>query len=109
VSQQLKETLKLLSKHNPSYAALLTETIAEIEDLEKIRCGSPAARISKAINKGFTQDREIARVTDLELNLVRHILKIAQDANLVTTIDQGGKTDGARGARKQIYQRVPHG
>ena len=105
MSQQLKDNLRLLIKHHPSYSAVLAETIAEVEDLEKVRFGVPAARVFKAIDRGFQQDREIARVTGLELAVVRKILKMAFEENLLRTEEQGGKTDGARGARKKLYQR----
>lgn len=96
----------MLIKHHPPFAGVLSDAIAEIEDLEKIRIGAPAARVFKAINHGFERDREIAKVTELELPVVRRILMLAESEKLLKTGEQGGKTDGARGARKKLYQRA---
>jgi transcription initiation factor IIE alpha subunit len=104
---QLIDHLRMLSKHFPLYSGVITDAIAEVEDLETIRSGTPAARVFKAIDRGFAQEREIARVTGLQLPDVRRILRLAREEKLLQTEAQGGKTEGARGARKQLHQRSP--
>ncbi len=44
MSQQLKDNLRLSIKHYPAYSAVPAETIAEVEDLEKVGVICPTPR-----------------------------------------------------------------
>ena len=58
-----------------------------------------------AIDAGMQTFGEIQRFTNIEETRLKSLLKIAIEADVVEAVEQGGKSDAARGQRKIIFRR----
>ena len=101
-----REHLLLLKRLFPQYTRVVDAALEDVEDLDVETNGTPYQRIFRAIDEGYQLRSEIARKTGIDPEELKAYLKKMVAAGTLRTEEQGGKTDGARGARKTLYFRA---
>lgn len=97
--------MQLLAKRHPSYRVYFQAVVDELEELELSSDTLEAQeKIIAAIGMGYQTRAEIQNKTKIENALLDHALAVLLDYSQIYAVDQGGKTDGARGARKTLYK-----
>ncbi len=101
-----KEQLLLLKKLYPQYIRVVDNALEELEDIETLTDGTTYTRIFRAIDEGKSLFSEISRRTGIEKDELKILLQLMVKAGALRTEVQGGKTEGARGARKVLFFRA---
>lgn len=97
--------MQLLARRHPKFRSYFLSVVDELEELElSEETVSARELVRNAIEMGFQTRAEIQSKTKLEADLLEHTLTVMLDYEEIFTIDQGGKTDNARGARKTLYK-----
>jgi hypothetical protein len=99
--------MQLLASRHPAFRTYFQSVVDELEEM-KLSEETVDARekIRTAIALGFQTAAEIQAKTRLDQALLDHTLAVMIDYNEIYAVVQGGKTDGARGARKTLYKLV---
>ena len=100
--ERLLEVVEFAKKLCPSYSRLFENILEDADELEGMTKGSTYSRILRAIEAGYQLETEIT----LRANVTVEDLRRMVDAGVLILVPQGGKTEGARGARKMLYQKV---
>lgn len=100
--------MQILAKKHPAFERFFNSVIDELEE-EKLTLstGEASRKILQAIDSGYQEERQIITVTNLDKTIFTHTIAYMLDYAMIAVESQGGKTDGARGARKQLYVRHP--
>jgi hypothetical protein len=102
----VSEQIRTLHGLFPQYARLFTNLLEDMEDMDEMTTGTPLSRIFRAIDEGCHLETEIQRRTGIEKLELHLLLEQMIEGVVLYKEPQGGKTDGARGARKWLYFRV---
>lgn len=102
----ITEQIRLLSKLYPHFKPVLADCIDEVNEFDAVLTGSPMSRVFRAIDQGHQLETEIERRTGLDKSKLKMLLTEMVEAGALRAVPQGGKTDGARGARKMLYERA---
>jgi DNA-binding transcriptional ArsR family regulator len=94
-----------LSERAPAFAHYFDSVVEELEEMDMADDTREAYDlIQDAVDRGFQEETQIVKITKLSKDVVRHALTLMVDNGLLETIQQGGKTETARGARKTLYR-----
>lgn len=103
--ESVSALMQLLSKKHPQFARYFNSVVDELEEMEladSVQDGNE--KIKAAIRAGYQTFSEIQQMTGIEKDNLNYSLSLMVEYGEIVIAPQGGKTDGARGARKVLYQ-----
>jgi hypothetical protein len=98
---RLKKVVEFAKEMCPSFSRLFENILEDAAELEPMTERSPYKRVMRAIDEGFQLETEIVN----RANVTSDVLQKMVGAGVLEVVPQGGKTEGARGARKMLFQR----
>lgn len=101
-----EQQLLLLKKLYPQYVRVIDCALEDLEDVDALVGRSDYNRIFRAIAEGYHLRAEISKRTGIDKDELKILLGLMLKAGVLRTEEQGGKTEGARGARKILFFRV---
>lgn len=105
-AESVSAFMQTLAAKAPPFASFFEDVIEELEVAkisDRTRTGYDV--ILSAIDRGLGEKTDLQRAANMSREEFSHTIAVMLDYGMIEAVQQGGKTEAARGAAKVIYRR----